>query len=155
MVRPEKWHFSGSATERLPPNGDTESTRRVQNVQLLRLASAGVPTNLSCVGRFRISLTVNCMSQTEVDYLGRRGAAGHCYHFVVVGAQERQFFRFRRDGSMPHFRSGQCRGGLLRNADDGRRIERSRRGGRVRQGSRPRSIPSRKNIVPVSRRIPN
>ena len=77
--------------------------------------------------RLRIGLRVNCLGQTEVDYFyGRDGAARHCYHFVVVRAQEHQICRFQvaMDQSAL-FRSGQCRGDLLRNADGGTRIERS------------------------------
>src|SRR5215472_6550619 len=43
-------------------------------------------TNKSVMGqRLQIGLSVNCLSQPEVDYFyGREGAARHCYHFVVV-----------------------------------------------------------------------
>src|SRR5215468_2163631 len=77
--------------------------------------------------RFRIGLSVNCLGQTEVDYFyGRDGATRHSYYFVVVRAQEHQICRFQvaMDQSAL-FRSGQCRGDLLHNADGGTRIERS------------------------------
>ena len=77
--------------------------------------------------RLRIGLSVNCLGQAEVDYFyGRDAAARHSYHFVVVRAQEHQICRFQvaMDQSAL-FRSSQCRGDLLRNADDGTRIERS------------------------------
>src|SRR5215468_260104 len=77
--------------------------------------------------RLRIGLSVNCLGQTEVDYFyGRDGAERHCYYFVIVRAQEHQICRFQvaMDQSAL-FRSDQCRGDLLRNADRGTRIERS------------------------------
>src|SRR5215831_9048169 len=77
--------------------------------------------------RLRIRRGVNCLGQTEVDYFyGRDGAARHCYHFVVVRAQEHQICRLQvAVDQSTLFRSGECRGDLLCNSDGGTRIERS------------------------------
>src|SRR4029077_6948778 len=73
--------------------------------------------------RLWIRRGVNCLCQTEVDYF-------HQQFFVVasfpIGRDEHQICRLQvaMDQSAL-FRSGQCRGDLLCNADGGTRLERS------------------------------
>src|SRR5262245_35612176 len=84
-------------------------------------------TNKSVMGqRLQIGLSVNCFSQPEVDYFyGREGVASRSYHLDVVRVQEHQICRLQVSmDQSAFFRSGQCRGHLLRNGNGGTRIER-------------------------------